>query len=85
MEIRTKFLNLALGAFVVSSFFAGVSPTARAQGSAKKPNIVVIMGDAALVFRLALEKAEANAPVPCGREKRFMRVRRYDSTIRNCM
>jgi arylsulfatase A-like enzyme len=45
MEIRTKFLNLALGAFVVSSFFAGVSPTARAQGSAKKPNIVVIMGD----------------------------------------
>jgi arylsulfatase A-like enzyme len=49
MEIRAKFLKLALGVVAVSSFFLvsiTASAAAHAQAAdAKKPNIVVIMGD----------------------------------------
>ena len=49
MEIRTKFLQLTLGMFMVSGYLlAGVPPGVAAHGqmdSAKKPNILVIMGD----------------------------------------
>ncbi len=45
MKFKKSFGKLALGALAVSSFLAGGSATAHAQDSAKKPNILVIMGD----------------------------------------
>ena len=45
MDLGTSIRNLALGALAVSTFFTGSGATAHAQDSAKKPNIIVIMGD----------------------------------------
>src|ERR1017187_6221065 len=46
MDLGAGVRKLALGALAVSSFFAGGSATLHAQAaSAKKPNIIVIMGD----------------------------------------
>jgi len=45
MDLGTSIRNLALGALAVSTFVTGSGATAHAQDSAKKPNIVVIMGD----------------------------------------
>ena len=45
MDLKTGIRNLVLGAFAVSSILMGGSAPAHAQNSAKKPNILVIMGD----------------------------------------
>src|SRR5271168_4446685 len=45
MDLGTSIRNLALGALAISSILTGGSAPAHAQNSAKKPNIVVIMGD----------------------------------------
>jgi arylsulfatase A-like enzyme len=45
MNFTESFAKLTVGALAVSSFLAGGSAPAHAQNSAKKPNILVIMGD----------------------------------------
>ena len=45
MDLGASIRNLALGALAISSILMGGSAPARAQDSAKKPNILVIMGD----------------------------------------
>jgi arylsulfatase A-like enzyme len=45
MDLGASIRKLALGAFAISSILMGGAATAHAQDSAKKPNIVVIMGD----------------------------------------
>ena len=45
MDLGASIRKLALGAFAISSILMGGAASAHAQDSAKKPNIVVIMGD----------------------------------------
>ncbi len=45
MDLGASIRNLVLAAFAISSILMGGSAPARAQDSAKKPNILVIMGD----------------------------------------
>jgi hypothetical protein len=45
MDLGASIRNLALGAFAISSILTGGGATAHAQDNAKKPNILVIMGD----------------------------------------
>jgi arylsulfatase A-like enzyme len=45
MDLGASIRNLVLAAFAISSILTGGVATAHAQGNAKKPNILVIMGD----------------------------------------